>query len=371
MTDRPNPDLLTAARESRGRSQTEVAEALRVTQGLISKAEHGLIDLSAEQVEQVSNFLGYPVAMFYEPGRARVVGSACLYHRKRKTLPAKILTSLNAEMELRRVSVRRLLQGLDIGTERMFHTMDPDEYGGSPESVAQAMRAAWRVPPGPVANMTALIESAGGIILTSDFGTNKLMGMSCWESDSPPIFYLNDRMATADLRWTLAHELGHVVMHAVPPGGDPEQEADVFAAEFLAPSALITPDLRKVTFDRLPALKMVWKLSMKALIMRADRLETIDPAQALRMYKQYSARGYNDVEPYPVPGEPATIVQSAVDVHQRVHGYSPDEISESVFYLYADEFTERISPLVDYSTVVSLFPATTTPPRRRGFLGDG
>jgi Zn-dependent peptidase ImmA (M78 family)/transcriptional regulator with XRE-family HTH domain len=370
MTERPNPDLLTAARESRGRSQTEVAAALNVTQGLISKAEHGLVDLSAQQIDLLAEFLGYPSALFYEPGRAKVAGSACLYHRKRKTLPAKILTALNAEMELRRVSVRRLLNGIDIGTQRMFHTMDPDEYGGSPESVARAMRAAWRVPAGPIDNMTALIESAGGVILTSDFGTNKLMGMSCWESDSPPIFYLNDRMATADLRWTLAHELGHITMHAVPPLGDPEQEADAFAAEFLAPSALITPDLRRLVFDRLPALKMVWKLSMKALIMRADKLGTIDRTQATRLYKQYSARGYNEVEPYPVAAEPATIVRSAVDVHQREHGYTPEEISETVFYLHAEEFRERIAPLVDYTSVISLFPGSPAPSGRSGFPGD-
>lgn len=370
MTDRPNPDLLTAARESRGKSQTEVAAALDVTQGLISKAEHGLVDLSPGQVDRLAGFLDYPSALFYEPGRARVVGSACLYHRKRKTLPAKILTSLNAEMELRRVSVRRLLKGIDVATQRMFHTMDPDEYGGSPEAVAQAMRAAWRVAPGPIESMTALIESAGGIILTSDFGTNKLMGMSCWESDSPPIFYLNERMPTADLRWTLAHELGHIVMHAVPPSGDPEEEADRFAAEFLAPAALITPDLRKLTFDRLPTLKMVWKLSMKALIMRADRLGTIDRAQATRLYKQYSARGFNDAEPYPLPEEPATIVSSAVDVHQRVHRYSAEELSEKVFYLHTEEFNERVAPLVDHTNVVSLFPATAAPPGRSRTLGD-
>jgi Zn-dependent peptidase ImmA (M78 family)/transcriptional regulator with XRE-family HTH domain len=370
MTDRPNPDLLTAARESRRRSQTEIADAVGVTQGLISKAEHGLVDLSVEQVNKLAAFLDYPVALFYEPGRARIAGSACLYHRKRKTLPAKILTSLNAEMELRRVSVRRLLKGIDIAAQRMFHTMDPDEYGGSPQAVAQAMRAAWRVPSGPIENMTALIESAGGIILSSDFGTNKLMGMSCWESDSPPIFYLNERMATADLRWTLAHELGHIVMHAVPPAGDPEVEADAFAAEFLAPAALVTPDLRRLTFDRLPALKMVWKLSMKGLIVRADRLGTIDRAQATRMYKQYSARGYNDAEPYPLPAELPTIVRSAVDVHQRVHGYSAEEISEGVFYLHAEEFSDRIAPLIDHTNVVSLFSSTAAPPSRSGSFGD-
>lgn len=340
-----NPDILLSARESRDQSQGAVAKAAGISQGMISKAENGLLQLQADQVARVAEFLEYPVALFYEPGRARVVGSGCLYHRKRKTLPARLLKSLNARMELRRIGVRRMVRDLDIEAERSFHTLDPDEYGGSPEAVAQAMRAAWRVPAGPIPNLTALIESAGGVILTADFGTNKLMGMSCWETDLLPLFYLNARMSTADLRWTLAHELGHLVMHAVPPNGDPEEEADAFAGEFLAPRSLIVPDLRRLTFDRLHPLKMVWRISMKALIMRAQRTGTIDQAAATRLYKQYSARGYNAAEPYDLPPEPPTIIPAAVAVHLSEHDYTPEELSEDVAYLHASEFSTEFAPL--------------------------
>lgn len=358
MTERVNPDLLIAARESRGESQAAVAKAASITQGMISKAENGLIDLSAEQVDAISHHLRYPARMFFEPGRARVLGSGCLYHRKRKTLPAKVLKALNARMELRLVGVRRMLRDLDIDAQRMFHTFDPDEYGNSPERVAQELRAAWRVPPGPITNMTALIESAGGVILTADFGTNKLMGMSCWERDSQPLFYLNARMSTADLRWTLAHELGHLTMHAVPPNGDPEEEADAFAGEFLAPRALIAPELRRLTFDRLYPLKMSWRLSMKALIMRAQRLEAIDKDHAQRLYKQYSARGYNTEEPYPLPDEPTTIIPSAIAVHLSDHDYTPAELATGVAYVFEDDFAAEFAPMSGYSSanVVSLFP---------------
>lgn len=362
MNSRPNPDVLIAARESRDESQTSVAAAANISQGMISKAENGMIDLSGAQVEAIADYLRYPTALFYEPGRVRVLGSGCLYHRKRKTLPTRVLKSLNARMELRRVGVRRMLRDLDIETERMFHTMDPDEYGGSPEAVAEALRAAWRIPAGPISNMTALIESAGGVILTADFGTNKLMGMSCWERDSLPLFYLNARMPTADLRWTLAHELGHIVMHAVPPDGDPEEQADAFAGEFLAPRALIAPDLRRLTFDRLYTLKMVWGLSMKALITRAQKTGIIDAPAALRLYKQFSARGYNAAEPYPIAPEPPTIIPTAVEIHLRDHGYTPTELSEGVAYLFADEFagefSESISQEESLGRVVPLFDSS-------------
>ena len=60
--------------------------------------------------------------------------------------------------------------------------------------------------------MTALIESAGGVIVLSDFGTNKLMGMSCWERGNQPLFFLNSRMSTAG-SWLM--RLGGAGLHAV------------------------------------------------------------------------------------------------------------------------------------------------------------
>jgi Zn-dependent peptidase ImmA (M78 family) len=259
-------------------------------------------------------------------------------------------------MELRLIGVRRLLRDLELETERHFHTMDPDEYAGSPAAVAQALRQAWRVPDGPIANLTTLIESAGGVVLKADFGTNKLMGMSCWERDALPLFYLNSRMAPEDLRWTIAHELGHLTMHGVPPLGDPEKEADEFAAEFLAPAAQITPALRRLAFDRLFPLKATWRLSIKALIFRAEAVGAIDRQTAVRLYKQYSARGYNAGEPYPLPVEPTTLVESAIRIHLDEHGYSPEELAAGVGFLKPHEFNSEFSPITPRSgNVVPMF----------------
>ncbi len=133
MTGILNPEVLIVARESRGKSQIEVATAAGTNQGHISKAENGILELPDEMLERVAAFLQYPIELFFEPGRIREEGSACLYHRKRKTLPASILKRLNGKMFIRNINVRRLLLDLSVDGDRMFHTMDPDEFGGSPE----------------------------------------------------------------------------------------------------------------------------------------------------------------------------------------------------------------------------------------------
>jgi Zn-dependent peptidase ImmA (M78 family) len=88
-------------------------------------------------------------------------------------------------------------------------------------------------------------------------------------------------------------------LNRAAPNGDPEDEADAFAGESLAPAALFRPDLRGVTFDRLPNLKMYWRLSMKGIIKRGQAIGAIDRHTATRFYKQHSARGYSVAEPYP------------------------------------------------------------------------
>ena len=353
-----NPEMLLVARESRSRTQKDVGDAIGVTQGLISKGEAGTLPLGREQVSRIAEYLGYPEQLFYEGGRVREVGSACLYHRKRKTLPVKILKRIEARMYLRNVNVHKLFNGLDVEGDRIFHTLDPDEYGGSPVEVARALKAAWRVPDGPIPNLTALIESAGGIVVMEDFGTRKLFGMSCWTTRGHPLFFLNSAIPTADLRWTLAHELGHLTMHHIAPDGDPEEEADAFAGEFLAPAVPFRQSLRGITFDRLANLKAYWGLSMKGIIRRGRAIDAIDPQTAMRLYKQHSARGYNTAEPYPLKAEPPTLIKTAVNIHLQDHEYTATELATAVF-LETGEFYEALlgepAPTVQGANVVSLF----------------
>jgi Zn-dependent peptidase ImmA (M78 family) len=360
---RVNSEMLIVARESRGRTQKDVADAANVTQGLVSKAENGVGTIAAADLAVIAKFLDYPERLFYEPGRLREAGSACLYHRKRKTLPAKILRQLNARMNVRSLNMAKLFNGLDVDGDRMFYTLDPDEYRGSPVEVARALRAAWRLPEAPISNLTALIESAGGIVVMEDFGTHKLFGMSCWTPHGRPLFFLNSAMPTAELRWTMAHELGHLTMHGAPPSDDPESQADAFAGEFLAPQAVFRHHVRRLDFNKLPALKAHWRITMKAVIKRAQVIGAIEPGAATRLYKQHSARGYNTAEPYPVAAEPPTLPARAIGVHLRDHDYSRAELAQALM-LSPSEFSRDFLGEADAASernVVSLFAAPSHP----------
>lgn len=339
MNKSVNSQALIIARESRGRSQEEVARATGLSQGAISKAENDTLNLAAEHVELIAKFLDFPPSFFYEEGRLRDGASMCHYHLKRKTLPAKVLNRANANMFVRVVNIRHMMNGLEIAGGRTFHAMDIDEFG-SAENVARALRTAWGVADGPIGNLTSLIESAGAIVILSAFGHRKLSGMSCWPTRDNPLFYLNSEMSTADLRWTMAHELGHLTMHRTPSAGDIEKEADDFAAEFLLPARTITPELKALSFARLGALKMKWRVSMKRLIARADQIGAITKTDAVRLSKQYNARKFHEGEPYEIPTEKPTLASKAAEVHLTEHGYTPQELREALRITNPDDYFE-------------------------------
>lgn len=339
MNTSTNSQALIIARESRGKSQQEVADATGITQGAISKAENDLFVLGVEQVEKVARYLDFPSSFFYEAGPLRDGVSMCHYHRKRKTLPAKVLNRVNASMFVRVVNVRHLMNGLEIIGPRTFHSMDLEEFG-TPQAVAQALRKAWGIPEGPVIDLTALLESAGAIVVLGRFEHRKLFGMSCWPTRDAPLFYLNSEIPSADLRWTMAHELGHLTMHRTPSAGDIEKEADEFAAEFLMPAHSISPNLKSVTFQQLGPLKLYWRVSIKTLIYQAKSLGCISDEAATRLYKQYSARHFNTAEPYDIPPEKPTILTRAAEVHLKEHGYSPMELRESLRITNAEDYYE-------------------------------
>jgi Zn-dependent peptidase ImmA (M78 family)/transcriptional regulator with XRE-family HTH domain len=341
MIDRVNSQALIIARESRGKSQAEMAEATGVSQGHISKAENDVYNLDPKQVEKIASYLQYPTSFFYESGYLREGVSNCLYHRKRKTLPAKVLNRVNAMMLVRNVNVHRILHGVEISAPRQFHTLDLEDFGGSAAKAARALRNAWRLPDGPVVNMVDLVESAGGVVVLAPFGHRKLFGMSCWTpAGVNPLFYLNSEIPMADLRFTIAHELGHLTLHGVPSSGDIEAEADDFAAELLMPSASAMADLKALTIDKAIRLKMHWKVPIKMIIRRAKELGAVTHEHGIRLYKQYSARGFNAAEPYPVPMEIPTLLARVIRVHLDDHNYTYKELLEAMRLVNAEDYQE-------------------------------
>ena len=318
-----NPALLTLAREYRGFTQAELADRAGVTQGYISKFENEILPISPEMMETIARALDWPVGFFSRGDKVYGLGSTCLYHRKQATLPVSTLRSVQAKANVLRIGVLPLLEDVELVAEHPFPVMDVDEYG-SPVTIAQMVRAVWRLPLGPVQNLVAAVESAGGIIWRVPFGTRQMDAVSHW-STPHPILLLNSEASGDRVRFSLAHEIGHLVMHRIP-NPDMEREADHFAAELLMPEREVRSDLIRLDLVKAAQLKAYWKVSMAALVMRGRDLGVITPGRAKGLFVELSRMGFRTREPVEIPIEEPTVLESLVDLHRTEHGYTDAEL---------------------------------------------
>src|SRR5947207_2647297 len=119
--------MVTLAREARGYTQARLAEETGLSQGYISKVEHGLIVPTEERLRRIAETLGYPVEFFFVGDRVYGAATTCMHHRKRQSMPVLKLRQIHAQINVMRMQVARLLQGVEIDAPIQFHRMDLDD----------------------------------------------------------------------------------------------------------------------------------------------------------------------------------------------------------------------------------------------------
>ena len=330
-----NPDMLRLARDVREVTQADLARATGFTQALISKIENGLIGQpSNDVVEKIAESLAFPRPFFFQPERQ--VGFPPFHYRKRQRLGARPLSHIGAIINLRRQHVAKLLRSFELKVLKPIPQIDLDESGLTPERVAERLRAYWLLPRGPVPNVVEIIEAAGGIVLLCRFGTNLIDGVSFRSEAMPPLFFMNRDVPGHRFRFSLAHELGHMVMHTTPSEDAlMETQAHRFAAAFLMPAADIRPYLTRVKLSNLGRVKEFWRVSIKALIRRSYDLKLVTDHYYKVLNIQYN-KSFKEGEPGEVLPEQPTLFKNMVTFHLKSLGYSVTELA-SFLMLNEDE----------------------------------
>ena len=329
-----NHHMLTLARESRGFTQAQLADATFMGQGTLSKYETGVLMPPSDAVDTLGGTLTYPASFFAQPGHP--YGFPPFHYRKRKKLSAKALGQIVAEMNIRRMHVKKLMISYEQRSNRFIPEIDMDEFQGTSnrrpeiEDIARSLREAWLLPRGPIGNMVELIEENGGIVIPCNFRSDLIDAMSQRIDGLPILFFVNVNVPTDRLRHTLAHELAHVVLHTTTFKEDEEmeKEADNFAGAFLLPAEDIKPQLRTFNLRHLANMKAYWKVSMAAIAVRAARLKMITPYQTKMFWIEMSKLGFRKREPNEPPREVPTGLQRMIEFHQRVLGYSDQDMAD-------------------------------------------
>lgn len=342
-----NPKMITIARESRGLSQTELSDLLGVSVSNVSRYEDSTI-INDTALENIATALNYPIGFFSQDF---LIQPPNIHYRKRLTLSPKIIRKADALMNIYRSNIEKMLNTIDMDAANI-PVIDSYSYG-SPRKIAAYIRSYWRVERGPIKDLVSLVEKNGIMVIMFDFETEKIDGRSMMTESGQPVIFLNKHLPGDRVRLTLAHELGHIIMHlrTVPTfERDEEAEAFEFASEFLMPEAEMRLAVTsRLTLEKLADLKRIWKTSMRAILYWSEKLKLVTPNQSRYLHSQFSSLGYNKNEPIVIQIDTPTLVARMVLLYTKSKadnletGY--EEVAK-VFNLEIGEFKNRyISPV--------------------------
>lgn len=205
------------------------------------------------------------------------------------------------------------------------------------EEMALACRQAWNLGLGPISDMVLALENAGVVCMREELGFARMDGASRWfDTDNRPyVFLAADKANGVRNRFDAAHELGHLVLHRYVNDlefarryKEIERQAHLFAAAFLMPAESFAAEVMRPSLDTFLALKPRWKVSVAAMIMRCHQLQITDDDYNIRLWKNYSARGWRSEEPLDdkFDFEPIRLLPRAVKLLLDAGGLTKDAL---------------------------------------------
>jgi len=333
-------EVIITGRVAAGMTQEDMANAVGVTQAAMSRYENDLREPDADTVERIADALGVTVRFLERASHPAAALAVDAHMRRRATAKPTVWRQMEAQLNMLRMHSDFLREEVALAASFAMPGFDP--FAVDPADAARMTRTQWQMPAGPVRSLVRWIEAAGSVVFMTDLGNQRVDGLSQWTADHP-VIVVNSAIPTDRIRWTLAHEIGHLVLHREDATDDMEREADAFAAEFLMPGLLIRPELSNLTLGKALDLKRQWGVSVAALIQRAHQLGVLPDSRRTSLFKQLSARGWRVREPASdeiAPEKPELLDHISAHLHGR--GLDDGELAHVAGYRSPDH--NRLMP---------------------------
>jgi Zn-dependent peptidase ImmA (M78 family) len=321
------------ARLLAGLTQESLADALTdaghpATKAVVSKYEKNKSTPPAQFLLLAASILEVPTSYFTHQPRQQVNWLAFRRHINLPIREQETVKAYAAEVAELQIELQSLLHpDTRVDLPELMTVVSPDDA----EQAAAQLRQCWNLDDHPIDSLVQTAEDHQVMVVGWRRHAGEFDGLSGWCAQYP-ITVISTIVPPDRRRFTLAHELGHLVMDTASVSEKTaEQLAHRFAAAFLisADRARYELGTRRTHLDweELGILKRKYGVSMVAWIHRANDLGIITDHYAARLYQEMGEYGWRKREPvdYIADEEPLKLEQMA---HRAVAEglVSPDQI---------------------------------------------
>ncbi len=306
------PSRITEAREACALSMGDLAERIGVSRQSVSKYEKGIMSPSIDVLQSISFLLHFPVDFFYKEEIGAGTGTSPLFFRSKSNIAKKVKTACKNQVkwvfEIRNQLERYVeFVGQRPPTIDMNHE---DLQDKDIEEMALSVRHEWELGDAPIEDLIGILENQG--IIVAQFSGNEFCSFngidaySSWYGGIPYIIYNSTQKSAVRTRFSILHELGHLILHSSIPEEDAvkkevvdfaDMQADRFAAAFLLPATSFPKDVRGTSLAYLEMIKKKWGAAMSTIIRRCETLDLLTDNQIGYLKRQMTTNRYWHKEP--------------------------------------------------------------------------
>ena len=299
------------ARIARGMSMQELANRINVTRQAVSQFELGVIVPKPEVFTEISKVLNFPKVFFtFNRELKNNDSKGAIFFRSLKSATRTAREMMKCRIEWAESSIDYLQEFINFPQANLQELLKIDETTITDEDkieeIANNLRQYWSLGYGPINNLTNILEKRGFVITFINHENDKIDSFSQLRNGKYFILLNRHKSSAVRLRFDLAHELGHLLLHNYIDEEELndksilnkiEKEAHSFAGAFLFPRDSAIADINSTSFNHLIALKEKWKISIAAIVLRAGELGIFTENQVLSLNKQISYNKMRQKEP--------------------------------------------------------------------------
>lgn len=364
-------ERLRNARMYRGLTLTELAKRTEISKQSLSLYENDNNTPDYMKVRLLASELNFPYDYFFQKD-SYMAKTETTYFRSLASATKKDRTAQRIKLEYVAKIYEILLEFISFpeinlpsvdfeGYDDVFEC-ESEEAIQEIENIAAQVRKYWDVGEEPIKDLQYLLEKNG--ILVTGFNTNEdkidaFSQRTIVEGDD--IYFISVALGNRPegrIRFDMAHELGHILLHPWSEDLEAitkdefkarERQANMFAGAFLLPKEGFGKDIAAypTNLNYYQFLKKKWKVSIQAMIYRTHQLGTISDNQYQYLMRQVSKNGWRLKEPGDVPYSLSeNIFQGAIDLLVEQNVFTVKEILElfkrSGVTLYSKDIEELL-----------------------------